>query len=174
MGSRKEQGAHRGAVIGAAGAVAAAVIGGFFVLLTKEPPAPECVREVVIDKPANGQAVDGAVGVDVTGSACGLEDDETVWVFEHDPFDQNFYLVYDPAIGPRPVASRNGGFAIHDGPVGDAGDERKPYEIVAVVGNAGCREAIEDSPADEVGNHVFRTLPDGCRDSARVQVLVSG
>ncbi|WP_459715529.1 hypothetical protein [Actinophytocola sp. KF-1] len=124
---------------------------------------------MTFDEPANGGHVDGETGVDITGRVCGLADGQAVWLFEYDSFDHNLYLVYDPVVGRRPVAARDGGFAIHDGPIGDPGDERKAYEIIASVGDAKCRREIESRPADQDGNYVFDTLPDACRDVARVQ-----
>ncbi|GAB1511148.1 hypothetical protein [Actinophytocola sp. KF-1] len=183
MGSRRRSGApqgkdqaegrHWGAIIGAIGTVVAAAVAGLFMFVVKDPPPPECPHSVVVDEPENGQEVDGTVGVAITGKVCGLMPGDTLWVFEFDPYDRNFYLVYDPAVGMRPVASRNGGFAIHDGPVGDPGDYRKRYEIVAAVGDQRCRREIESTAADQDGNYVFDTLPDGCRDITRVQILES-
>lgn len=169
----EEGGGHRGAIIGAVGVVLAAVVAGIFTIALKDPPPPACAHAVAFDKPENGQQVDGETGVDVTGTVCGLADGDTVWVFEFDSFDQNFYLVHDPVVGRRPIALRDGGFAIHDGPIGDDGDKGKAYEIVAVVGGSQCRREIGSKPADEAENYVFTRLPDDCRDVARVQILVS-
>jgi hypothetical protein len=80
---------------------------------------------------------------------------ETLWVFEYDPFDRKIMT------RPTPLC------------IGDAGDKRKPYEIIAVLGGAECRQGIESKPVDEDGNYVFPALSDGCRDVARVQILES-
>ncbi len=174
MAPRKQRTAGWYATVGTvAAAVLSAVIGGMFLILTDDPQPPECPRQVTIEKPVNGQEVDGVEGVDVSGSVCGLDAGATVWLFEYDSFDQTYYLAYDANVGQRPLKSGNGGFVIHDGPIGDPGDENKSYEIVAVVADEVCRREIESTPLDANGNYVFHPLPTGCRDAARVGVLVS-
>jgi hypothetical protein len=156
-----------------AAAVAAAVIAGVFAILTKEDPPPPCPKQVEINSPKAGEKVDGIAGTEVTGTICGLESGESVWLFEHDSYDENSYLVYDPNVGRRPVASQNGEFAIHDGPIGDPGDQLKQYSIIAVVASGQCRATITSKELDADGNYVFPSMPPGCKVADQVQILES-
>ncbi|MGW5715312.1 hypothetical protein ACWEVP_04035 [Amycolatopsis sp. NPDC003865] len=89
-------------------------------------PTPACVKRVAITTPSTGIEIDGIQGVKVSGTICGLTEGESVWLFDFDPYDQNYYLVYDPEVGPQPAANSNDTeFAMLDHPIGDPGDRRK-------------------------------------------------
>lgn len=138
------------------------------------PTPPKCDRVVSLTEPENGAEIDGVVGVKVKGSVCGLRPGESVWLFDYDAYDQNFYLVYDPNSGPRPVATRNDvTFVMVDQPIGDPGDKQKVYTIKAVVASEGCGKKISETPPDPEENYVFHSLPDGCAVADERQILES-
>jgi hypothetical protein len=159
--------------LGIVGGVATAVVTGVFTVAATPPTPSPCPKKLTIESPEAGAKVDGATGTVIKGPVCGLSTGETVWVFEHDSYDNNYYLVYDPNVGLRSVTSGNGRFAVPSGPIGDPGDKDKQYTIVAVVASRQCGDAITNTDADEDENYVFESLPQGCESSDQVQILVS-
>jgi hypothetical protein len=149
--------------------------GGVTVNTQAAPPQsrPVCPNKLQFTSPQNGQKVDGLAGVEVTGTACGLHLGDTVWILEQDPYDQNYYLVYDPNVGPHSVGSQNGAFAIQDQPIGDPGDNLKRYLLDAVLASKSCATSIMAAPIDSEGNYVFSALPVGCLVVDQVQILES-
>lgn len=184
------------AVIAGVFALTGSLVAGIFTvtgaLVSKQPPSPPagsgpiplpppstsllpvCAKRVTLRAPKNGDLVDGIAGVKVIGEICGLGHDETVWIFDQDLYDQNYYLVYDPNSGPRPVATPlDVEFTIQDQPIGDLGDRLKRYIIVAVLATKGCGNLITNTKMDSEGNYVFRQLPDGCDVIDQRQILES-
>src|SRR6266536_373308 len=141
---------------------------------SRTPPTstpPKCDRAVSLTEPDNGVEIDGVTGVKVKGTVCGLRQGESVWLFDYDAYDENFYLVYDQNSGPRPVATRNDvTFVMVDQPIGDPGDKRKVYTIKAVVASEACSKAITQTRPDAEENYVFHPLPDGCTVSDERQI----
>jgi hypothetical protein len=138
------------------------------------PTRPACDRAVTLTEPENGAEIDGVAGVKVTGRVCALRPGESVWLFDYDAYDGNFYLVYDQNSGPQPVATRNDvSFVMLDQPIGDPGDKRKVYTIKAVVASDECGRKIAHTAPDVEGNYVFHPLPDGCTVSDERQILES-
>jgi hypothetical protein len=169
----------QGAVITGAFAVTAAIISGIFLLGTafvsgpRTTPPSACSKKLQITAPQDGQKVTGTTGAEITGTACGLRADESAWVFDQDLYDQKYYLVYDPDIGPRAATSQDGKFAILDQPIGDPGDSEKPYSIVAVLASAQCKTSVMAKRPDTEGNYAFQPLPAGCQVIDQVQILES-
>jgi hypothetical protein len=167
------------ALIGTVGTVVVAQINKTQPSTSPPPPPPpttppQCPRPVTLTEPQNGTEIDGLAGVPVKGRVCGLRSGESVWIFDYDAYDQNFYLVYDQNSGPRPVANRNDvEFVLVDQPIGDPGDKRKTYTIKAVVASAECEKKITRTPPDAEGNYVFHPLPDGCAVADERQILES-
>jgi hypothetical protein len=142
-------------------------------IVSSTTSTPDCPKRLQITAPNSGKEVVGTTGVEITGVACGLEPGQAAWIFEQDPYDQNYYLVYDPNVGPRAVTSQDGPFAIEDQPIGDPGDHLKQYLIVAVLASAQCSNSINDKPSDNAGNYVFQSFPSGCQIIDHVQILES-
>lgn len=162
-----------GGVLALISGVIIALINGVFSVASSPPTPSSCPRKVSIKTPDAGDRVDGGNGTVINGPVCGLSAGETVWVFEHDSFDKNYYLVYDPNVGVRPATSGNGQFAMPSGPIGDSGDKDKQYSIIAVVASSECGDSIVHRDADEDGNYVFESLPPGCENVDQVQILVT-
>ncbi len=137
-------------------------------------PTPACVKRAAITTPTTGAEIDGIQGVKVGGTVCGLGAEESVWLFDFDPYDQNYYLVYDPEVGPQAVADSNDTeFAMLDQPIGDPGDQRKKYVITAVVATAACADELRKKKPDGEGNYVFHPLPPTCEIRDQRQIFES-
>jgi hypothetical protein len=134
---------------------------------------PSCAKHIKITAPKAGTSVIGTKGVLVTGTSCGLAVGDSVWVFEHDPFDGMYYAVYDPDVGFKAVSSHDGGFTILDKPIGDPGDADKRYAILALLANSQCSKGILATKPDSSENYVFQVLPAGCVVGDQTEILES-
>ncbi|MBM2621038.1 hypothetical protein JIG36_36615 [Actinoplanes sp. LDG1-06] len=127
-----------------------------------------CTEDFSFDAPANGQSVNGAVGVVVTGKSCDPDDDDRFgWLFEYDNEDQTYYSVSDiPLDGAE--------WAVMDGPIGDPGDERKTYRLVIVEGGKDCNQALLLAVAKQGWTSFKATaVPAGCEIGPGRGIVVS-
>ena len=130
---------------------------------------PACPSKLMITSPTDGQQVSGAVGVQVTGTACGLVA-EYGWVFDHDSEDPYYYEVYPST--PGPIVQGNGAWSVLDQPIGSQGDVGKPYFLTLVLASATCNAALENIPQVD-GDYKVLTFPTGCQIIQSVRVVVT-
>lgn len=132
-----------------------------------------CNQKLRLLSPSLGQGVQGLVGVKVRVAACGISRADEVWIVEQDPFDGNYYVVYDPNVGPKAVGEGAGTFAILDQPIGDPGDDHKRYVIMALLADSSCNRFLKTLKPDSEENYHFKTLPSHCLVGDQTTILES-
>jgi hypothetical protein len=133
-----------------------------------------CSTNLTITSPSGGQAVDGAQGIEVTGTSCGMNG-STGWLFDYDLNDEHYYMDY-PVNSPYnavPIIVSNGSWAYNDAPIGSPGDVNQTYGITAVLASPACTKELESAKPDSSGDIRLTNFPPGCKIETTVDVDVT-
>jgi hypothetical protein len=116
---------------------------------------------------------DGASGVNIQITACGLDGD-TAWLFDFDPNVNGGTYTLDLINLPVvPVASTDGTFAFTDKPIGNPGDIDAVQVLELVDASPSCTYALLHKKPDQNGNIQMTSLPGGCAVAGKRDVKVS-
>jgi hypothetical protein len=140
---------------------------------TAAPTRASCPVSLIITAPTEDTIVsNGASGVVIKGTACGLGSDSG-WLFDFDP-DDGYY--YDDYAGSTPTptvqSSLSGSWQFPDSPIGNPGDKDKRYTITLVLASQACDKLLRSERQID-GDYKLRNFPAGCRLVKKVDVYVT-
>jgi hypothetical protein len=134
---------------------------------TPPPPTPSCGNELAITSPTSGTVVaNGANGVSVGITACGLQPGETGWLFDYDTGDGTYN--FDGNSGP--IVTSDGDSSFTDRPIGDQGDVHKDTRLTLVLANVACAQTLD---TEQSASQSPTNLPTGCQITSQVDVYVT-
>jgi hypothetical protein len=121
-------------------------------------PAP---TTALIEEPVDAEGISARGGVVMRGSASGLAEGDTLWVFDYDPGrDWHYWFVNQQPIKVDAADT----WEIENKPIGADSDEiGTEYEIVLVVADENCGLKLRTPSPNPEGDLVLKSLPDGCR-----------
>jgi hypothetical protein len=134
-----------------------------------------CSTNLEVTSPTAGQHVSGAQGVEVTGTACGVNNGFTGWLFDYDINDEYYYMDYPTGSrnNAAPIIVGNGGWAYNDAPIGSRGDKNQTYGIAVVLAPPTCTNELKRAKLDAAVDIKFKTFPPGCQVEDTVDVVVT-
>lgn len=168
----------KAALIGAAGIIAAAIIGLFAANNSgstssngngpsPSPKPTSCKSKFRITSPAaNANIGKGAL---IEGEACDLVK-EVGWLFNYDFGDKYYHEDNDGP--PGPAVTKNGHWSYPDTPIGSPGDPNVPYKLVIVLANQQCNSWLLAIPLTD-GDYRTRAFPASCQIAAERVVRVT-
>jgi hypothetical protein len=167
----KISGSERPVVVVVSGTRAGTPLGGSLAAAQSTTPATtrSCSSTLAITSPTDGQQFSGADGVPVSGTACGLADEDG-WLFDSDGEDPYYYEVYPN--DPGPVVQQNGPWTTIDQPIGEQGDDHKTYYLTLVLASANCDTFLRNMRPIDSDLKILRFPPD-CRIAQTVSVVVT-
>jgi hypothetical protein len=133
------------------------------------PSPAACAARVTVDAPVAGQAVTGTAGVEVSGTACGL-DGSSVWVFDHADGDSTYDDVNENE--PGPITDQDGTWSVLDQPIGDTTDVNQPYFLTVVLASPDCTATLLHTPLQD-DLLTIPGMPLGCQVIADIKVVVT-
>jgi hypothetical protein len=139
---------------------------------TTQQPSLTCAPSIKLTYPPNGKVIgNGAGGVNIKGTACGLGDN-SAWLFEWDSEDKYYYADYNGS-GPSPLnLPTQGSWHFEDKPIGNPGDDQKEYILTLVLASTACNQALLQASTIISDGRILH-LPTECRIVDQRDVYVS-
>ncbi len=129
-----------------------------------------CEQAVTLTTPAEHQAITGAAGAQLSGSACGLGD-RTVWAFSFAASDKTSGQYVDQG-GGKPIVTKDGAWSFLDAPVGTRGDHGTVYTLTLVLASPACSGQLAQIPVVKDVRSIS-SLPAGCEVAATRDITVT-
>jgi hypothetical protein len=133
------------------------------------PDSSRATSVVTIDSPENGHRISAKEGIVIGGAATNLGSDETVWLLDYDPQDQEhpYYQV-----NTEPIKVTNERWSFKDAPIGSGADPiGAKYYVVAVKATGHCASGLSGAAPNQDGDVTFRKLPDGCYSTSPLMLV---
>lgn len=129
-------------------------------------PNAVCPHPLVITAPASGTKIaNGAAGVIIKITACGLQTGEVGWLFDYDTGDETYN--FDGNGGA--VVTDDGQSTFTDTPIGNPGDIKKLTIITLVLADASCNQALTQMQSGPPPT----SLPSSCLITSQSDVYVT-